>query len=114
MEWFLWVYRQAYWCGRRFCPRETPPRQPFINPSSLPWLWIGIKYSDENVVTVTNIVNSHLHAGMRVTTRNLSRMTGFGGGTWRYIDTETLEERDFPSEGFIIEDVLDKPLSDSE
>jgi hypothetical protein len=114
MDWFLWVYRHAYWCCRRFCPRETSPKDIFVSPATVPWLWVGMRYSDEESITVTNIIAHQIYPGMRVTPDALTTITGFKDGVWRYIDSETLEERDFPSEGFIIEDVLDKPLSDSE
>lgn len=101
----LWVYRQIYWCCRRVCPRESSPKTLFVSAASVPWLWIGLRYSDEDSITVTNIIAAEIRPGMRVTTDVLSSITGFNDGIWRYIDSETLEERDFPSEGFIIEDV---------
>lgn len=110
----MWAWRQAYWCRRRFCPRESSPKEIFVSAASLPWLWIGIKYADDSSITVTSVIASEIHPGMRVTPELLSRITGFRDGTWRYIDTETLEEKDFPSDGFIIEDVSDKPVSDTE
>jgi len=114
MEWCLWIYRQAYWCKRRFCPVERKPIEIIVTPASLPWFWIGIKYADNSCISVTDVINSTLEYGIRVTPEYLSRITGFKDGTWRYVSAETLEELDFPSEGFIIEDVLDKQLSDSE
>jgi lysozyme family protein len=114
MEWCLWMYRQLYWCKRRLCPGEVAPKRIFVNTSNLPWFWIGIKHSAESCITVTDIVNCSLEYGIRVTPEYLSKVTGFKDGNWKYVDSETLEEKDFPSDGFIIEDVFDKQLSDSE
>lgn len=117
MDWCLWVYRQVYWCRRslikQFCPKEEP-KKVHVHSDSLPWFWIGMKYSDDSSVTVTDVINTEIQYGDCVTPEYLSRITGFRDGTWRYMSAKTLEELDFPSVGFIIEDVLDKPISDSE
>jgi hypothetical protein len=118
MECCILVYRYAYWIKReivkRFCPTEIPYEDVRPNPSSLPWFWIGMRYENDVTITVTDVVNHIIEYDMRVTPEVLYRITGCEGGTWKYIDAQTLEEKDFPSEGFIIEDVLDKQLSDSE
>lgn len=118
MEWCLWAYRQLYWCKRRyikmFYPEEIPVRKLHIHTDSLPWFWIGITYPDNSSISVTDVINNHIEYGDCVTPEYLSSVTGFKDGTWRYMSAKTLEELDFPSEGFIIEDVLDKQLSDSE
>jgi hypothetical protein len=51
---------------------------------------------------------------MIVTPEFLSKLTGFKGGVWRYMNAKTLEELDFPSEGITIEDVFNKSISNSE
>jgi hypothetical protein len=116
MEWCLWAYRKLYWCKRQivkqFC-QEQQYQHPIIRLDDLPWFWIGIVYPDTSI-TVTTVVNQALEYGVRVTPEFLTDITGFHGGVWRYMDAKTLEEKDFPSAGFIIEDVLDKSLSDSE
>ncbi len=116
MDWCLWVYRQLYWCKRRIVKQFYPEQEyqrPSVRLDDLPWFWIGVTYPDSDI-TVTSVVNQSLKYGVRVTPQYLSYVTGFHEGRWRYIDAKTLEEKDFPSEGFIIEDVLDKSLSDSE
>lgn len=110
----MWAYRQLFACKRRLCPGEKSPKTIFVDTSNLPWFWIGLRYHDQLTTSVTDIVNSSLRYGVRVTPEYISHVTGYTKGTWRYIDSKTLEEKDFPSEGFIIEDVLDKSLSDSE
>lgn len=119
MGWFIWIYREIYWCRRalvkKFCPVEEPEDEiPKIHSDSLPWFWIGMVYPDGDSVTVTDAINNNLQYGTRVTPEYLTRQTGFAHGLWKYMDSKTLEEKVFPSEGFVIEDVLDKQLSDSE
>lgn len=119
MEWVLWAYRQLYWCKRQIvkqcCPREVLPyRKLSVNSSSLPWLWIGIQYNDQTTVTVTEIVNHAIEYGDHITPVFLTTLCGFSGGTWKYVDSKTLEELDFPSEGFIIKNDRPNTVSHSE
>lgn len=113
----MWIYREIYWCRRalikQFCPTEEIVEET-VHKDSLPWFWIGIVYSDGESITVTDVINNSLQYGVRVTPEYLSKQTGFTSGTWKYMDSKTLEEKDFPSEGFVIEDVIDKQISDSE
>jgi hypothetical protein len=115
---FLWIYRQLYWCKRSITKKLCPDRDEYIkvtvHSDSLPWFWIGMNCPNGSVITVTEIVNKSIHYGRRVTPEFISDVTGIERGVWKYMDIKTLEEKDFPSEGFIIEDVLDKQLSDSE
>lgn len=114
----MWIYRQVYWYKRSLvkylCPVEEPYELPEVHKDSLPWLWIGFVYSDGNAATMTDTVNSSLNYGIRVSPEYLNKLTGLHDVQWKYIDTKTLEEKDFPSEGFVIEDVLDSKISDSE
>lgn len=119
MDWIVWAYRQVYSCKRSIikncCPKEDPYDEPFrVHADSLPWFWIGMVYPDKTSITVTDIINCKIRYGMRVTPEYLTKATGYTKGVWMYIDSKTLEEREFPSEGFVIEDVLDKSVSDSE
>ena len=84
-----------------------------VSSSELPWLWIGIK-NENGCITVTNDVNKTLRYDEYVTPSYLSVTTGLLHGKWYYIDSETLEEKEFPSEGFIIRNVSSKSISDSE
>ncbi len=113
----MWIYREIYWCRRalikQFCPIEEIVEET-VHKDSLPWFWIGFVYSDGNSATMTETVNNSLQYGVRVTPEYLNKLTGLIDVQWRYIDVKTLEEKDFPSEGFVIEDVMDKQISDSE
>ena len=119
MDWCLWLYREFYWYKRaimkHFCPREEKPYEKVtVHADSLPWLWLGNRRTEEDIITVTPIINNVVRYGDRVTPEYLSEISGFHGGVWYYIDVKTLEENVFPSEGFVIEDVFDQPVSDSE
>lgn len=80
---------------------DEVPDKDLVSLSSLPWLLIGIKYENQ-FTSLTEVVNSAMYNGVRVTPEYLSNVTGFKDGIWQYIDKETLEEKDFPSEGFVI------------
>lgn len=118
MDWCLWVYREVYWIRRaiinRLCPTEKPYEKVTVHSDSLPWMWIGNRRSEEDVITVTAIINDIVRYGDRVTPEYVSEISGFRGGVWYYIDAKTLEEKVFPSEGFVIEDVFHQSVSDSE
>jgi hypothetical protein len=70
---------------------------------SLPWLWIGAVYPLETV-DATNTIIDKILPGMRITPEYLSEVSGFYPNSWKYLDAETLEEKEFPSDGFVIED----------
>ena len=121
MDWVLWGYRQIYWLRRalikQFCPEENNYPKVQVHSDNLPWFWIGIQYEDGTTVSVTDTINREINYGVRVTPRFLSKATGLIHGTWKYVDVKTLEEKDFPSEGFIIEDAADNSsvsVSDTE
>ena len=118
MDWVIWVYRQVYWCKRAITKKLCPERDEYIkvtvHTDSLPWFWIGAYAPDGTVMTVTEVVNKSIEYGRRVTPEFISEVTQIERAVWKYMDIKTLEERVFPSEGFVIEDVLDKQLSDSE
>lgn len=104
MEWFLWAYRQAFWCKRRFCPGRVLPRIE-IPTNKLPWFWIGAVMPNKTE-SVTDVVNHYVRYGTRVTPEFLREVTGYTDVIlWKYVDVETLEEREFPPGGFVIENV---------
>lgn len=117
MNWILWGYRQVFWCTR-WCQKlfrdEYQPVKTTIHTDSLPWFWIGAVFDDNEPVTVTDIINRSLERGICVTPEYLRIITGIDGATWKYMDAKTLEEKDFPSDGFIIEDVHDNTVSNPE
>ncbi len=77
-----------------------PTRQP-----NAPWLWIGaVTYTGEKI-TCTNEVNSFLKYGQVVDHSFLRKIIETDRiRHWLYLCPQTLEEKHFPSEGFVIED----------
>lgn len=105
MEWIIWAYRQMYWCKRRFYP-NTPVVRPQVPTSKLPWFWIGAELSTKTTETVTDVVNQYVRYGNKITPEFLQEVTGYTDViTWKYVDVITLEEKEFPPGGFVIENV---------
>ena len=105
MDWIIWGYRQVFCCKRKIQKLlfdDSIKNKDIVSPSDLPWLWLGITNSAGQTIVATNSVSDMMYHGTRVTPEYLTHITGFDSGVWRYIDSETLEEKDFPSEGFII------------
>jgi hypothetical protein len=107
MLFVAWLYRQIFHCCRRvdsflFAPVKTQESQ--VPVSSLPWLWVGATYPDGVTVEFTNEVNENIEFGMHITPEWLDDVFDLTDVTWRYLDPKTLEEKDFPSTGFVIDD----------
>lgn len=103
MTWISWIYSQLFYCKRRLCP-NAKRNMPFIPVNRLPWFWVGAK-RDVETVTVTDIINNYVKYGIPVTSKLLSELTNINEDVvWKYIDSKTLEEKDFPPEGILIED----------
>ncbi len=104
MDWAYWAYCQLFYCKRAIiklcCPEEQCKRR-IVNP---PWFWIGGYTDDDGVISVTEIINHSLTPGCFVDISYLEDTTGFKNMRWKYIDVATLEEKEFPSEGIVIQD----------
>jgi hypothetical protein len=104
MEWFRWAYGQVYLCKRRLCP-SNPVVRVQVPISKLPWFWIGANLPNKTE-TVTDVVNQYVRYGKNVTPEFLEEVTGYMNViSWKYIDVQTLEEKEFPPGGFVIENV---------
>jgi hypothetical protein len=103
MNYLFEAYRVIHWAFNKLCPlREISP--PEIPSHKLPWLWVGATVNDDEI-TVTNIVNRNIKYSKLITSDSISEITGYSQPIhWKYIDIKTLEEKEFPSEGFLIED----------
>jgi|APCry1669189733_1035249.scaffolds.fasta_scaffold01535_5 hypothetical protein len=107
MLFITWLYRQFFHCCRRidtflFSPEKVVDN--FVPVSTLPWLWVGSKHENGSVFDHTNQVNENVEFGMRVTTEWLDEVFNTKNVTWLYLDPKTLEETEFPSDGFVIDD----------
>ena len=96
-----WIYCQLFWCKRRLCP-ETRKEKTEINICNVPWFWIGAQLEDRTE-HVTYMVNKNVIPGLRVTPSFLTSVTGYTPLAWKYMDALTLEEKEFPPEGILIE-----------
>ena len=115
MLFVVWVYRQVFWCCRRidnFLFSQVK-NQTTVSPSSVPWLFIVATLDNGNVVDYTCHINNLIEYGMTVTTEWLDIVTGETSVTWKYLDATTLEEKEFPSEGFVIDDSVESHPEDS-
>lgn len=105
MEWIIWAYRQVYWVNRQVCPTRSVVRSQ-IPTNKLPWFWIGAEFSSKTTENVTDVVNQYVRYGNKITPEFLKEVTGYTDViTWKYVDVETLEEKEFPPGGFVIENV---------
>jgi hypothetical protein len=91
-----WIYRQLFYCKRFFIKKSLTSRE--VPASKIPWVWVGA-----NEEVVTEIVNKQLKFG-KVDKKFLEKITGLKNVTWKYIDSKTLEEVEFPPEGIVIKD----------
>jgi hypothetical protein len=104
MSWISWIYQHFFYCKRHLCPRVKRVI-PIIPTNKLPWFWVGTTLSN-TTVSVTDIVNNHVKYGTPITSKLLGELTHINGKNiiWKYVDSKTLEEKEFPPEGIVIED----------
>lgn len=101
-----WAYNQVFSCCFRiknFLFRPDDPKPEIVHVSQLPWLWIG-GVTGEDTVDYTAKINDTITYGMVVTTEWLEEVTDAAPTTWKYLDPKSLEEKDFPPDGFVIND----------
>jgi hypothetical protein len=96
--WYIvsWIYKKLFFCKRFFVKKIVTSRE--VPASKIPWVWIGA-----NSETVTDIVNKELKFG-KIDKKILENITGLKDVTWKYIDSKTLEEVEFPPDGILIKD----------
>ena len=113
MNWITWIYSQLFYCKRRICP-HTKREMPIVPASKLPWFWVGAKRYDKTIC-VTDIVNKYVRYGVPITSKLLSELTHIDDDSiWKYVDSKTLEEKEFPPEGIVIDDdTLRGPVSNT-
>jgi hypothetical protein len=106
MLFIAWVYRQVFECCRRvervlFSQKEKD--EDSVPVSDLPWMWIGAMYADCNVIDYTSVVNEAVQYGVNVDADWLQEVTNTNDEvTWLYLDPKSLEQKEFPSQGFVI------------
>lgn len=101
-----WIYQKVFTCCFRiknFLFRPDDPKPDIVHVSRLPWLWIG-GITGDDTIDYTLEVNDTITHGMLVTKEWLEEVTDASPTVWKYLDPKSLEEKDFPSEGFVIEE----------
>jgi hypothetical protein len=100
------LVRTFFRCKRRFEKLfqdekdVLPTRQP-----NAPWLWIGAVTHSGEKITYTDEINSSIKYGQKVDHCFLRKIIETDRiKHWMYLCPQTLEEKYFPSEGFVIED----------
>ena len=115
----IWAYRALFYCRRNvlnFFFKEEEEHTVRVRVEDIPWLWVGAVAKDNVGYTVTNEVNHSINYGTHVTPAYLESVTGIPDVIgWKYLDPKELEEKDFPSEGFLIEHATEEAneVSDS-
>jgi hypothetical protein len=101
MTCFYRILRLVHWVTSKLCPPQR--RYTEVPASKLPWFWVGTTLYNEEI-TVTDLVNRVVKYNDRITPQLLREITGYNTADWKYIDAVTLEEKDFPPSGIVIED----------
>ena len=112
-----WVYREVFHCCRRvdnffFSPEKKDTHTVAV--TDLPWMWVGGRHSNGTIIDYTDDVNTAITYGTIVTPEWLDYVFNVHHVQWRYLDPKTLEESEFPSMGFVINDPLETDPSDSD
>jgi len=109
MLFVAWVYEQLFHCCRRVQKILFKEEDENVVPlSNLPWLWLGFIDDEGNVLDYTNTIKIVDIPNVHVTTEFLTNVADLCvPGKWQYMD-QTLQIQDFPSEGFVINHVVDE------
>jgi hypothetical protein len=97
-----WISKHIFCCLRRtakYLDLAMDNKPPEIPQYKLPWVWIGY----ENL-SITDAVNSSISYDQRINKDFLNKLSGKYDIQWTFIDSQTLEIKDFPNEGFIIKE----------
>lgn len=107
---FSAAYKCLFCCRR--CYRKIVNEEEVRTPPSiripvekLPWFWIGVKLHGSKVMTVTDEVNTFIGDGDRINKEYIAECIGLDARVIQgcyYLDSKTLEEKEFPPEGLTI------------
>ena len=106
MDMFVCLYRCCFHCGRFFSKNKHVKQE--VPVTKIPWLSIGTTHQSH-----TELINKNLKFGV-IDKLFLEKVTGDYSGSWSYLDSTTLEEKEFPSSGILIENGEDFVVSNSE
>ena len=101
MSCFYRVLRVVHWILKKVYPNID--QKPAVSAYNMPWFWIGATINNETV-DVTELVNQSAKKYVTITPEVISEIAGYEQSIeWKYIDALTLEEKEFPSGGIVIE-----------
>jgi hypothetical protein len=100
------IYRRLFrWSSLCFKYKVKKQEVPI---NQIPWLSIGTSTN-----THTELVNKNLRYGV-IDKHFLQKISGDYSTDWVYLDSRTLEEKEFPSSGILIQHGENLFISDSE
>ena len=88
-----------HWITQLFCHSNRVVSE--VSVHKLPWFWVGCEI-DETTIDITEKLNKSVKYSKLVTPEFLSEISGYKTSNWKYIDSITLEQRDFPLSGIVI------------
>jgi len=102
----FWIIRQFVCCTRQlsklFGEKEHCHKK-YVCVNNIPWLWVGAERSGQKY-TVTELVNANIVYNLAIDAKYLTDVTKiYNVDRWLYLDPITLQELEFPLEGFVIE-----------
>lgn len=78
-----------------------------------PWWFVGAQMDDDNTIAITDMLADFLVVGNRITPTLLERLNHDIPKNrltrWFYIDPETFEEKEFPSDGIVVKAYANTP-----
>jgi hypothetical protein len=92
------IFKLSRYIQDVFCPMKKYKK--FKN-TNYPWLWIGAVCGENNIQSVTELINDEVYPGCHVDYKFLESATGLTPTSWLYLDS-TLNEIEFPKEGITI------------
>ena len=102
MQMLFWCIRKVICCARLFT-KHLEVRRSYMRVTKIPWLWVGAERAGHKY-TVTDLINSNLVYNIPIDTEYLTNITKiYNVDRWLYLDPMTLQELEFPLEGFVIE-----------
>lgn len=101
MNILIQLLKTLHWVVEIFCPTQRHANE--VSVHKLPWFWVGAEI-DSQTIDITEKINSSIKYSTVVTPEFLSEISGYKACKWKYIDAITLEQKDFPLSGIVIND----------
>ena len=99
MKIFIELLKIFHWTVQLLCPSQRHISEVRVN--KLPWFWVGCEMDNE-IIDITEKLNISIKYSNVITPEFLSELSGYKACRWKYIDAITLEQKDFPLSGIVI------------